>query len=523
MCNLAAYFGTKVPNTKDLQLLTLLGDTRGGDGLGIYYNGSKYSSLTKETYNKWNHSVKIKTGINYVEYIEEITSKEFLLHHRKSSSGSLNQTHPFCYYDEDDKLDMVFMHNGTIKNIDIIYDKYQPSIRRSAVDSEIMGQIIYENGIDVCKELLTEYSGGANLIWYMPQLDKFYFYKGIDRHGVEERPLSFCSTDEGIYLTSLNVQLQVIGLKGKFLKCGDLYEVERDNKRIYTHKLFSIDKKDREPLVKKAKVLNLPVLNNKKKKDKEIGLLNPHNLAKGGVYWYNGLYYQRNQLLNGIFYLDINNRIIKNPREDEKTEVNKYMFIKGIMIDNEETYYKIINKEKDYEKAMGKHQALGAWKFIKNTKRLISSSGLIKEGYIQPLFSYYIYKVEEYKIVGQYNLPKEFDRDVIENFNYSEGTSCICIEQVEEYFEKNYQYPFNPYNYKDWNLDVDLVNKTNIMDNIDTLFQNIEELVDKLDEVDTNSLTDEEIQKIVKLKSMQIILQDDNSFSHLEKLEEWTT
>ena len=127
-----------------------------------------------------------------------------MAHNRKSSSGkSNNASHPFEYGEKGDRL--FFMHNGTITNIQDICKEYNyPYEAGKTIDSYVIGYIIYHNGIEECKKLFKDYSGGAVFIFYWENNpNELYMFKGESTYstapgttGNEERPLWLYHEDE---------------------------------------------------------------------------------------------------------------------------------------------------------------------------------------------------------------------------------------------------------------------------------------------------------------------------------------
>ncbi len=495
MCNLTAYFGVKPMNTKDLKILTLMGDARGGDGVGIYYNRKKHSSLDYKYDNGYGYPMDIKKGIDYVDLIEEVTDGVVLLHHRKSSSGSRKATHPFVYLDKGGEIDMVFMHNGTIKNINLIHTEYKPDIAWNAIDSKIMGQIIYENGEKVCEKLFKDYSGGGNFIWYYPKHDVFYFYKGIDKDGKEERPLSFYQQNDCIYLTSLSRQLDTIGLESKILKCGDLYRCERNSQTMELQNILQI-KRDRDVL--RPKVVSLPATSsysstNRSSSNKELKnkFTNPQNLAKGKIYWYLGKYYKNGHLLNGIYDIDIFGKVNEN-------NSGTYYFIDGLWIKDKYAYSRLVKKGS----IMSMDLYPGTYKL---QSKHIWGQKTIKNGYIQPPYSYFIYKIVDQQLTYEYPLPTYEELEAIELYNEWHGENFECIQECKDHFESEYETDFN-IEYFQNETELNLIKQNKLMLEIEQLFTQVEDTINLLEQTDTNGMSDEEIEQITKLRAIYKII-----------------
>lgn len=230
MCGLIGFVGSN-PNLDKLKIMSLYNDERGGDSCGFAINNEifKYANITEDTFKKAfskHHILK-----NFV--IENPKKQQVvLMHTRKSSVGHAveSNAHPFLV--EYDGRKLIGVHNGTIKNIADLGHKYLTEEEMKhfshSTDSEVLFYILVKtNSYDI----LTEYEGGAALLWYNPDKpDILYGFKGaseplsfgfsnIHTYGeVEERPLYLNYTPEGVYFSSLMEALNATGAEsGKVL------------------------------------------------------------------------------------------------------------------------------------------------------------------------------------------------------------------------------------------------------------------------------------------------------------------
>lgn len=182
-----------------LKILGLYNITRGRDASGIFINGE----IIKDTQ-------------EFDDFIEKnILSDDFvgntiLIHTRQGSFGykkTIDEAHPFMINDN-----LIFTHNGTIKNTGDLCKKYSVEEKDFNVDSRLLGTLLYTEGSDV----LTKYKGAAALAYtYIDDLDTLYLYHGLSRdykHGqpLEERPLYIMETEYGVFYSSLENSLNAI-------------------------------------------------------------------------------------------------------------------------------------------------------------------------------------------------------------------------------------------------------------------------------------------------------------------------
>lgn len=198
----------------NLKILALYNDERGGDGCGIYINGEIH---------KGHNDIK---GVDTRKMADLMAQENFdsfniqqgsviILHTRKSSVGfkkSAENNHPFYIESDDKKKEIIGVHNGTIRNHWDLAKEFNIKYSDYDVDSHLLYMIMSEHGYDV----LEKYKGTAALCWTYPiKPDELYMFHGAAKETangklIEERPLYFLSTDEGVYLSSIEKSLNAI-------------------------------------------------------------------------------------------------------------------------------------------------------------------------------------------------------------------------------------------------------------------------------------------------------------------------
>lgn len=217
MCGLYGFSG----NSPDIRKLTILGLhnlRRGLDSSGIYY----------ETDKKFVHIREAKPADElWAENILKKGSSEFkpatcvIAHNRQKSVGVVKKenAHPFLFEANGEiKGNIVLAHNGTLKFYYELCTKY-PKIGKSAdidVDSMIFA-LYFANYNDT--EILKHYDGAAALSWKNTNDHKLYLWSD------GERPLHYGKSKEGIYYSSEDISLKLIG-------CSNITELEK--RKIYT-------------------------------------------------------------------------------------------------------------------------------------------------------------------------------------------------------------------------------------------------------------------------------------------------
>lgn len=130
-------------------------------------------------------------------------------HTRQATGGShtIENAHPFMIEQE-----FVLAHNGIIKNIWQLCNKYKVDHKTIHVDSRGLAALIHKEGF----KILSEYEGYAALLMSKAsEPNSLYYYRGASKatwngNMIEERPLYYLQAEEGVYLSSLHNSLLAI-------------------------------------------------------------------------------------------------------------------------------------------------------------------------------------------------------------------------------------------------------------------------------------------------------------------------
>lgn len=217
MCGLYGFSG----NNPDIRKLTILGLhnlRRGLDSSGIYY----------ETDKKFVHIREAKPADElWAENILKKSYSEFkpvtcvIAHNRQKSVGVVKKenAHPFLFEANDqNKGNIVLAHNGTLKYYHDLCIKYPKIGKSTNIDVDSMIFALYFANYDDT-EILKHYDGAAALSWKNTNDHKLYLWSD------GERPLHYGKSKEGIYYSSEDISLKLIG-------CSNITELEK--RKIYT-------------------------------------------------------------------------------------------------------------------------------------------------------------------------------------------------------------------------------------------------------------------------------------------------
>lgn len=348
MCGLFGYTGKIPAKPHAIKLLWIFSRYRGTDSTGLYRN--------KLIYRTWNDYHSRKSG-DSIDAVYGLTLRETVEHHtiighcRAKSVGFVteNNTHPFEY-----KLDngrWIFAHNGTIKNIEALAKHYNIPRQYTETDSQTFGHILAERGFDVLKE----YTGTAAFSLYNEDEDTLYLWRGASKHDrnliENERPLYlyqgrnyyYWASDANYLATAMNTERNIVEIEP-----NTLYKIQNG---------FIIDSVvyDRNDVI--SYYVAPPAVNNnrdifaydsrkdrKKFKTKPTVVVpyepNPQNIARGGVYFWKGLYYRQGHILSGIYELREDGIIPKN----NESGID-YYFYEGYLLRSVGVYNKLKSGE----------------------------------------------------------------------------------------------------------------------------------------------------------------------------------
>lgn len=221
-------------------------DVNGVHILGIYNieRGKMSCGLS------WDGDVQYGLGFDklYTDFIVDREIKPTKIpimigHTRQPSYGMAiteDNAHPFGFGTSKDgeSYEMIFCHNGTLKNHKELAKKYNIELSekipkttpsghsyettRDKIDSEILGEILYRTKKF---HVLSEYIGAAALAWtWIDEPNKLYLWSGASKqtqgsilnNEVEERPMNvYCKNENSMFFSSLQDSLTVLGASKK--------------------------------------------------------------------------------------------------------------------------------------------------------------------------------------------------------------------------------------------------------------------------------------------------------------------
>lgn len=198
----------------------------------------------------WDGDVQYGLGLDklYTDFIVDREIKPVKIpimigHTRQPSYGMAiteDNAHPFGFGTSKDgkSYEMIFCHNGTLKNHKELAKKYNIELTekiqkmshgghyydttRDKIDSEILGEILYRTKKF---HVLSEYIGAAALAWtWIDEPNKLYLWSGASKQTqgsatiteLEERPMNvYCKNENSMFFSSLEDSLTVLGASKK--------------------------------------------------------------------------------------------------------------------------------------------------------------------------------------------------------------------------------------------------------------------------------------------------------------------
>lgn len=210
MCGLIGF--SSKDNNADLTKIKLLmlhnSMSRGTHATGFF---SKETGLVK----------KAKAAEEFLEENKDTlkTSKTLIAHVRHATVGVHTDdalAHPFEFDD------IVFQHNGTLKNHLALATQYNVDTTTHKVDSHILGNIINKNfKTNTPFKVLNEYEGAAATMTYVKETDTLYVTRD------NERDLFFGKSEEGLYISSIKRSLEIINCENiTAFSPGCIYKIQ---------------------------------------------------------------------------------------------------------------------------------------------------------------------------------------------------------------------------------------------------------------------------------------------------------
>lgn len=198
----------------------------------------------------WDGDVQYGLGFDklYTDFIVDREIKPTKIpimigHTRQPSYGMAiteDNAHPFGFGTSKDgqSYEMIFCHNGTLKNHKELAKKYGIELTekvtkithanhsyettREKIDSEILGEILYKTKKF---HVLSEYIGAAALAWtWIDEPNKLYLWSGASKQTkgsaivteIEERPMNvYCKNENSMFFSSIKDSLTVLGASKK--------------------------------------------------------------------------------------------------------------------------------------------------------------------------------------------------------------------------------------------------------------------------------------------------------------------
>lgn len=317
MCGISGILNKKEKqiNINEVKLLLIYNSTRGTDAFGIAVDGK----LIKRA--GWIGSSNEGDAALFFHHhiLPQFKGKYCIMHNRSKTIGTntIENAHPFRY--EVEGKEFIFAHNGTIKNIDELKEKYDVKDEdlRGATDSEVLGYILVHRGFDV----IEEYVGAAAFSLYNVTDNELYLFKGHSKHdnytaASEERPLHFAFTRKGLMYSSLSNTLNIVLNDNLALEVPDntllrmnadciLEETIFDRSKIeYAYKSkHTIPSYNTQPTYySKQNNYNNGTTHNKGSEIASyVRELNPQNKVGSKVYYYSGKLYYNGHPLTGCY------------------------------------------------------------------------------------------------------------------------------------------------------------------------------------------------------------------------------
>lgn len=353
MCGIFGIINNKPSkfNKTAFNILGINNDSRGGDSCGIFIDGEVEYGVNKEKL----YADFFKTS----ELLNKTKKCKIALGHcRKASVGAINinTAQPVVLRNDKGEVEFVVIHNGTIYNYKELAEKYIPNIDITGLtDSQVMARIFYHCGYDV----LEEYYGGAVfvIVDYREETPKIFMWKGSSRQtsantlSVDERPLYFIETKEGIIFSSISTYLHAFSEGVVYsINANTLLSVEADD--IYVEKEYNRSKVTQSQYYPKI----VPCSTYYGFNDfEEFDLFKPINNVENKTkcdqnakvrVTYEGLYERNGTLLHGCYCIDLNGTVYE--KEDLSKNIVKLWFWEGVLLYSNKEFTFLVNTCKHF-------------------------------------------------------------------------------------------------------------------------------------------------------------------------------
>lgn len=326
MCGLFGFSGVNAPDRNKLNLIGIWNQNRGTDSCGVFSGGEVIKGIgTESRFSIFIQKQKIPIGGD---------NNTVIAHTRKASVGVINKdsAHPYTYYNDNNKPEFVFAHNGTVRNYEKYLKPYNIDPKIFHTDSHALGFLVANGYYDFLKD----YDGAVTFIASdLKRPNSLIVFKGQTYKNEDaDRPLFSLQTKEGLYVSSMDEPFEVIKEKGDvitnlstnkifFFKDGQLEETIDVDRQLITKKQktystnYSGGGTSSSRSKSKGERWDENNLNHRKYtfNQKEF---------KGKVYWSNGRYWRNGHLAEGCLRLTDDGTMDSNGTD--------YYFCRGMIL-----------------------------------------------------------------------------------------------------------------------------------------------------------------------------------------------
>ncbi len=212
MCGISGYIsnGKTKLNKTIIKTLGCWNDSRGGDSVGLFIDDKVEYGIDKtKLFSSFMMESELLKNTKIGKYV--------FTHCRKRSVGDITveTAQPVVIYNDNNDVDYVLMHNGTIFNADDLWKSHNPEfdLLGSWTDSQKMARLFYHYGYDD----LTKYNGAAAFAILDYREDRnnprVFFFKGASKDTkyspvvIEERPLFLAYEKDKFIFSSIRASI----------------------------------------------------------------------------------------------------------------------------------------------------------------------------------------------------------------------------------------------------------------------------------------------------------------------------